>query len=83
MKPQIVSEKEIDAKDKTKLVSRFAKELEMASRLPKGKALKLSYSRHKLADTARETISAVIKRNKLKLKVSIRCNNVYISKKAR
>ena len=51
MKPQIVSEKEIDAKDKTKVVSRFAKELEMASKLPKGKALKLAYSRHKLADT--------------------------------
>ena len=80
MKPQIVSEKEIDAKDKTKVVSRFSKELEMASRLPKGKAVKMTYSRHKLADTARETMSAVIKRNKLNLKVFIRCNNVYITK---
>ena len=80
MKPQIVSEQEIDAKNKTKVVSRFAKELEMASKLPKGKAVKLAYSRHKLADKARETISAVIKRNKLNFKVFIRCNNVYITK---
>ena len=65
MKTKIVSVKEIEAKDKEKLNTRFQKEIETAMRLPKNKALKLTYSREVLSDKARETISAVIRRKRL------------------
>jgi len=80
MKSKIVSIKEIGVKDNGKLNTRFRKQIEIAMGLPKNKALKLTYSREVLSDKARETISAVIKRNKLKLKVFKRGLSVYITK---
>ena len=80
MKAKIVSVKEIGVKDNGKLNTRFRKEIETAMRLHRYKALKLTYSREVLSDKARETISAVIKRNKLKLKVFKRGLSVYITK---
>jgi len=80
MKTKIVSVKEIDTKDKEKLDTRFRKEIETAMRLPRYKALKLTYSRDILSDKARETIYAVIRRKKLNLKVFKRGLSVYITK---
>jgi len=80
MKTKIVSIKEIDAKKKEKLNTRFRKEIETAMRLHRYKALKLTYSREVLSDKARETITAVIRRKKLNLKVFKRGLSVYIAK---
>jgi len=80
MKTKIVSVKEIGARDKGELNTRFRKEIETAMRLHRYKALKLTYSRDILSEKARETISAVIKRNKLNLKVFKRGLSIYITK---
>jgi len=80
MKAKIVSVKEIEAKDKEKLNTRFRKEIETAMRLPRYKALKLTYSRGILSHKAREAISAIIRRKKLNLKVFKRGLSIYITK---
>lgn len=81
MKIEIVSAKEIEKKKNVEEIkTRFSKELAMATKLPKGKAVKLTYRRHELAGKARETISAFTIHHKLNLKVYIRGNNVYIAK---
>lgn len=75
---EIVSAKEINEKKCIK--TRFSKELSTAMKLPKGKAVKLTYSRHELAERAREAISALVSRHKLNLKVFIRDRRIYIAK---
>ena len=79
MKIQIVSEKEINRKDE-RLATRFAKVIEIANRLPKGKAVALSYAHEEFADKGREALWSFIKRHKLNLKVFKHGNTIYIKR---
>ena len=63
------------------LRTRFSKEFAKARTLKRGEALELSYSRNTLADKARETLCAVIKRQKMNYKVVLRSKKVYIVRK--
>lgn len=69
------------AGDNGELNTRFSKEFAKARTLKRGEALELSYSRGKLAEKARETIFAVVKRQKLNYKVFLRGKKVYIAKR--
>jgi hypothetical protein len=81
METRVVKTRNIPRAGEGELRTKFSKEFAKARTLKRGEALELSYSRNTLADKARETLWAVIKRHKLNYHVVLRSKKVYITRK--